>query len=1116
MRATGLDHRHASLMGCRLAALLFTLFTGVAFAEPDQRPAFVPWPQDYQAGTGTCVIGNGKRIVYEDQSLAPLAAILANDIRMATAVLMSAAQGKAATHEIALSLDNKLAKESYVLTVTDRGVLVVGQNYNAVAMGTATLLQSMSRNEKGEIVVPAYVVKDWCFAEFSGLMLDIAREDHSMEVLRDVIDLCRFYKIRYFRLHFSDDQACLFPFAAFPQVTYGGRTWKLEEIKDLVRYADERGVTLVPELETPGHSTFLCNRLPEVFGKGPGMDVTLPKVYETLDVMVKEISAVFKSSPYFHIGCDEATVGTKDQKFLQDNNLKNEGELFAWHVDKMNAIVKKYGKRTMAWECNSNDKDVISTVWNITSKYGEDKHGETDNTLKGGRPVVQVTWRPWIGDPLDELYDWRPYGKQMQYAREGMLGSEMVLWQNNGNVALRILRYRAPIRNEVTYNPKCPDTYPKFVSRFARSQDQFDRVATGLEIKMGANVGSLGDWMNAGGKEFLGPVYEYNGQLDGTLLSSIPDATIHYLLENKESLKMPDAQSPIYAPEVLKAVKAEIGNTTIFKARLFDKDGKPLGKTLIREFHNNPFTVRVVGAIRKGDPRFSGAMAFDLTQHLKTGMVRYQINGPVTTHSPQFTKPFRIGEDATVTFQYFDETGRARGVPWRMLAREVDFDPYSLTYKKEAVATVGVKEFVELAVDGMVDKNECLNASDVKQALTVDLGKVLQVNRVVLHTFWNPDEGRAYQYTIELSEDNKTWTTAADESNNTIVATANGYAHTFDACKARYLRATVLGNNRSKGVEIAELRAYGPDQKPGVPGSPSTQEELNAELQANLQFIARSGNASMEPAPLDGPWDLINETWGPQFNCKLVGVTDLGWQCGGASGVLDMNGQTLNWSTGGGNGTAVSINLTGKGGRINWDGGYEGRINPDGGYQIGWVSYPSDLRGDIANTFTGVFHVRHGFMLLRKPAGVTAHAGDIEMGGADGLNESFLAWDKPDQLADTSSIITLPLGKDVKNQRATLLLQGQSETLGTLTVKTDTLIDLGGNKDEKGGICFADSSKQTWDLTKALTIKGEGTVRFGKSANGLTPAQLARVAFDTPQGKVPAKIAVDGTLAPGN
>jgi hexosaminidase len=1052
------------------------------------------------------MIGSGKRIVYENPALAPLAAILAKDVRMATGVAMSVAAGKPAANDIALVLDGKLANESYVLTVAPTGISVVGQNYTAVAMGTATLLQSMSRNEKGEIMVPTYVVKDWCFAEYSGVMLDIARQEHTMEVLRDVIDLCRFYKIRYFRLHFSDDGACLFPFAAYPQVNQPGRTWKLQEIKDLVQYADERGVTLVPELETPGHCTFLCHRLPEVFGKGPGMDVTLPNVYPTLDVMIREISAVFKSSPYFHIGCDEARVHTDDQQFMKDHNLKDDGELFAWHVGQMNALVKKHGKRTTAWECPSSDKDVISTVWNITSKYGEDKHGETANTLKAGRPVIQVSWEPSVGDPVEVLYDWRPYGKQQQFAQPGMLGSELVFWQNHGNIALRVLRFKVPVRNEVTYNPKVPDSYPQFVERYARSQDQFDRVATGLDIRMGGNVHTLEEWLLTGGKCFIGPVYEYTGLLQGTLVSSIPDATIRYLLEDKESWAMPDDKAPVYDSGVLKTVKAEIGSTTIFKARLFDKTGNALGRTLIREFHNNPFTVNVAGAVRKEDPRFSGALAFDLTQHLTTGMVRYQINGPVTVNSPRFTKPFRIDKNATVTFQYFDQAGQEKGVPWRMLARKVDFDPYSLTYKKEATATVGVKEFVELAVDGLVDRNECLNAANVQQALTVDLGKVLQVNRVVLHTFWNPDEGRAYQYTIELSEDNKTWTTAADESNNTIVATANGYTRTFDTRKARYLRATVLGNNRTKGAEITELRAYGPDQQPGGRTTPSTQQQLNAQLQAELQLIDSAENGNVAPTEVKGSWDLIKVAWGPDFNCKLVGDTHFGWQCGEAAGVLDINGQTLDWSTGGGNGTAVGITLIGKGGKINWDGGYAG----------GWVTYPSDLRGTEPNTFSGIFHLRHGYMLLRKAPGITALAGDIEMGGADGLNESFLAWDKSDQVADTASITTLPLAKDVKNPRATLLVQGQDETLGTLTVQTETIIDLGGNKDKKGGIRFADSSKQAWDLTKALTIKGEGAVRFGKSANGLTPAQLARVGFDTPQGKVPAKISDDGTLVPGN
>jgi len=220
--------------------------------------------------------------------------------------------------------------------------------------------------------------------------------------------------------------------------------------------------------------------------------------------------------------------------------------------------------------------------------------------------------------------------------------------------------------------------------------------------------------------------------------------------------------------------------------------------------------------------------------------------------------------------------------------------------------------------------------------------------------------------------------------------------------------------------------------------------------------------------------------------------------------VLDINGHTLDWSTGGGNGTGVDTVLTGNGGRINWDGGFDGN----------WVNYPSNLRGIKPNTFNGVFHLRHGTMVLRKVAGVKALSGNIEMGGADGWNESFLLWGQSNQLAANSCITTLPLNKDVKNPRASLCLQGCSENLGTLTVKTETIIDLGGTKDKKGGISFADSSKTDWDLTKSLTVKGEGTLRFGTSASGLTPAQLAVVRFVTPQGSAKAKISSDGTLAP--
>lgn len=1085
------------------AGLLAAAFLTVS-ADAADPPAFVPWPREFVPGSGACVVPPGRRIVYQDASLKPLAAVLADEIRMATGVALTAAAGRPAANGIALRLDGGLARESYVLTVAEDGVSVVGQNYNAVAMGTATLLQVIGRNDRGEVVIPAGIVRDACFAEYNALMVDIAREEHSMEDLRDLIDMCRFYKIRFFRLHFSDDNTCLFPFAAFPQTTDRERGWKIEDIRALVRYADERGVTLVPELETPGHCTYLCHRMPEVFGKGPGMDPTQPRIYEVLEVMIGEIAAVFRSSPYIHIGCDEARVHTDDRSFLERHGLKDDSDLFAWHVARMNAIVKKHGKRTMAWECPSTDKDVISTVWNITSRRGEDKHGETANTLKAGRPVVQVSWEPGAWSPVEELYDWRPYGKQQQFAQEGMLGSEMVFWQNHGNIALRVLRWKAPVRSEVTWNPVVPDPYDRFAARFARSQDQFDRVATGLEIRMGDNVDTLEDWLNQGGKDGIGPVYQYTGTLQGTLLSSIPEATIRYLLEDKESWKMPDGESPAYDPSVLQSVDAEIGSTTIFKARLFDRDGRPLGRTLIREFHNNPFTVEVAGAVRKGDDRFSGAMVVDVRQHIPTGTVRYQLNGPVTAKSPPFTKPFRITRDATVTVQYFDESGDAKGAHWRMLAKAVDFDPYSLTYHKPVAATVGAKEFIELAVDGLVDRNECLNAAGVKQVLTVDLGKSMDVDRVVLHTFWNPDDGRAYRYKIELSEDNENWITVVDAADNQVAATPAGYRHAFEPRKARHIRATVLGNNRTDGVEIAELRAYGPDQKEGAPSSPSSQDELDPGLRAELRVIECAVDAATAPAEVSGPWDLIKLAWGPDFNCRLAGDTSFGWQCGQATGVLDVNGHTLDWTTGGGNGTAISPTLVGNGGRVRWDGGFNG----------GWVTYPSDIRGDQPNTFNGVFELRHGTLHLRKTPGIDALAGDIEMGGKDGWNESFLVWERSDQLPESSSIITLPLAEGGKNQRATLKLWGNSDTLGGLTVRTDTVIDLGGKEGSPGAISFADSSGRQWDPAKTLTITGPGTVRFGTSAGGLTPAQLDIVRFAMPQGPAKAKINPDGTLTP--
>ena len=125
--------------------------------------------------------------------------------------------------------------------------------------------------------------------------------------------------------------------------------------------------------------------MPEVFGASSlgVMDITNPRLYETLDTMIREMSAVFKSSPYFHIGCDEARVHTDDQKFMKDHHSKGDGELFSYHVARMNEDREEVRQKGDGLEIPLNDltpTDVIITVWGINFN-----HGETDTNINIGR-----------------------------------------------------------------------------------------------------------------------------------------------------------------------------------------------------------------------------------------------------------------------------------------------------------------------------------------------------------------------------------------------------------------------------------------------------------------------------------------------------------------------------------------------------------------------------------------------------------------------------------------------------------------------------------------------------------------------------------------------------------
>src|SRR5262249_40886253 len=200
---------------------------------------------------------------------------------------------------------------AHTIVVAEQAI-VEGFDYRAVAEGTATKLQLICRTESG-FGLHQVTIKDWPHAEYCGVMLDVARQDHSIEDIKKVVELCRLYKTRYLQLHLTDDQGWTFPSTKYPQLgtknygAHGGvapRVYTLAELRELVAYADARGVTIVPELEMPGHSGAAARSLPEIFdalnpqsGQPVGigcMNMANEALYPPLDTIIGERGAVFR------------------------------------------------------------------------------------------------------------------------------------------------------------------------------------------------------------------------------------------------------------------------------------------------------------------------------------------------------------------------------------------------------------------------------------------------------------------------------------------------------------------------------------------------------------------------------------------------------------------------------------------------------------------------------------------------------------------------------------------------------------------------------------------------------------------------------------------------------
>ena len=185
-------------------------------------------------------------------------------------------------------------------------------------------------NDGGKITLPRMTIDDEPYFDYCGAMLDIARKPHSIETLKRCVLAARMYKIRFIQLHMSDENAWTFPSTAYPKAGSTNFAWaggdkptvyNLDELKQLVAFADARGVTSFPNWKRPDTAAYPRGSLPEIFGykdnsgKMVGksvINIVSDRAISALDTIVGEMCDVFKSSPYFHVGCDESSLDIQD------------------------------------------------------------------------------------------------------------------------------------------------------------------------------------------------------------------------------------------------------------------------------------------------------------------------------------------------------------------------------------------------------------------------------------------------------------------------------------------------------------------------------------------------------------------------------------------------------------------------------------------------------------------------------------------------------------------------------------------------------------------------------------------------------------------------------------
>ncbi|MCT3776763.1 beta-N-acetylhexosaminidase [Elizabethkingia anophelis] len=397
------------------------LLVGTVCTFYSQEISVIPKPQQILQKTGNFVIDQNTGIQLKGASEKDVQLFL-NQLRKVSGYALPVKSGQ--ENSIIFQLDTKLGlpnQDGYTLDVSDKNIVVKAKSGNGLFYATQTLRQllpvsveSSDKKENKHWTIPALAITDYPRYDWRGYMKDVSRTFYSVDVVKKYLDLMALYKMNTFHWHLTDDQGWRIEIKKYPKLTSEQTTvfhrtenqpterngfYTQEQIKEVVAYARERKITIVPEIDVPGHSWPTILAYPQLgvnknsypyfvfpFVSSWGywgnqftpntLDPSKEEVYTFLQNVFTEIVALFPGE-YIHFGGDEVrhVLWEKEphiQEFMKIHQIGNVKQLQSYFVQRVSGIIKRLGRKPIGWNDVLADDKGLPKETAIMSWLGEE------------------------------------------------------------------------------------------------------------------------------------------------------------------------------------------------------------------------------------------------------------------------------------------------------------------------------------------------------------------------------------------------------------------------------------------------------------------------------------------------------------------------------------------------------------------------------------------------------------------------------------------------------------------------------------------------------------------------------------------------------------------------